>query len=212
MSYSQIRQHVLEVVQKAVATGLVRLSAGNFSMRTEDGYVAITPSAIKYDKLTADQIAIVDLDGNHIDGPCRASSETPMHTVILRSLPQVGAVCHTHSPYAMTFAVANREIPLINVEMLVVGAPIPVAKWASPGSVKGGEVTVDIFKARPELKVVLLKNHGLVSIGSNLDQAFEYAYDAEVAAQVYYQALLVGQPVVLTPAQAQEVFDIYRKK
>ncbi|MEW5960531.1 MAG: class II aldolase/adducin family protein [Chloroflexota bacterium] len=212
MSYSEIRQQVLAVVNKAVASGLVRLSAGNFSLRTEDGYIAITPSGIKYDKLTAEQIAVVDLDGNHIDGPCKASSETPMHTAILRHLPQVGAVCHTHSPYAMTFAVVGQEIPVVNTELLVCGAPIPVADWASPGSAKGGEVTVGIFKERPELKVVLLKNHGLVSIGKNLDEAFEHAYDAEIAAQVYYQALQVGQPIVLTKAQVQEVFDIYRKK
>jgi L-ribulose-5-phosphate 4-epimerase len=212
MDYSKIRQEVLAVVKKSVATGLVRLSAGNFSMRTPDGYVAITPSGVKYDKLTADQIAIVDLDGKHIDGPCKASSETPMHTSILRNLPEVGAVCHTHSPYAMTFAVVNREIPMVNTELLVVGAPIPVAEWASPGSTKGGEVTVDTFKARPELKVMLLKNHGLVSVGQNIEQAFEYAFDAEIAAQVYYQALQVGQPLVITPAQVQEVYDIYSKK
>lgn len=210
MDYSEIRQEVLVIVQKSVATGLVRLSAGNFSMRTPDGYVAITPSGIKYDKLTADQIAIVDLDGKHIDGPCKASSETPMHTSILCNLPEVGAVCHTHSPYAMTFAVVNQEIPMVNTELLVVGAPIPVAEWASPGSTKGGEVTVDTFRARPELKVMLLKNHGLVSIGQNLDQAFEFAFDAEIAAQVYYQALQIGQPIVLTPTQVQEVFDIYK--
>lgn len=209
MNYFEIRQEVLAVVNKAVASGLVRLSAGNFSMRTADGNVAITPSGIKYDKLKGGQIAIVDLDGNHIDGPCKASSETPMHTAILRNLPHVGAVCHTHSPYAMTFAVVGQEIPMVNTELLVVGAPIPVAEWASPGSSAGGEVTVDIFRARPELKVMLLKNHGLVSIGQNLDQAYEYAFDAEIAAQVYYQALQVGQPIVLTPAQVQEVYDIY---
>ncbi len=212
MSYSEIRQQVLTIVKKAVATGLVRLSAGNFSMRTEDGYVAITPSGIKYDKLTAEQITIVDLNGNHIDGPCKASSETPMHTAILRHLPHVSAVCHTHSPFAMAFAVVGQEIPMINTELLVCGAPIPVAEWASPGSSAGGEVTVEIFKARPELKVMLLRNHGAVSIGNNLEEAFEHAYEAELAAQVYYQALQVGQPIVITKPQVQEVFDIYRSK
>lgn len=210
MNYMEVREHLFHVVQKGVAAGLIRASAGNFSMRTPDGYVAITPAGIKYDQLKPEEIAIVDLDGTHIDGPCKASSETPMHTAILRSLPEVGAVCHTHSPFAMTFAVVGKEIPMVNTELLVVGAPIPVADWASPGSTKGGEVTVDIFKARPGLKIVLLRNHGLVSIGEDIDHAFEYAYDAEIAAQVYYQALQVGQPIVLTSAQVQEVFDIYR--
>lgn len=210
MDYSKVRQEVLTTVKKAVDNGLTRLSAGNFSIRTEDGNVAITPSGIKYDQLTAEQITIVDIEGNHVDGPCKASSETPMHTSILRNLPHVNAICHTHSPYAMTFAVVGKEIPMVNLELLMCGAPIPVAEWACPGSVKGGEVTVDTFKARPELKAMLLKNHGLVSIGDNLDQAYEFAYDAEIAAQVYYQALQVGKPIVITEAQVQEVFDVYK--
>jgi L-fuculose-phosphate aldolase len=209
MSYDNVRQKVLAVVRKAVAAGLVRASAGNFSMRTEDGHVAITPAGIKYDVLTADQIAIVDLEGRLVDGPCRASSETPMHTTILRSLPDVGAVVHTHSPYAMTFAVAGREIPNVNLELLVCGAPIPVAPWACPGSARAGEVTVDTFAERPELQAMLLRNHGLVAIGATLDQAYEYAYDAEVGAQVYYQALQLGQANLISDAQRQEVNEVY---
>jgi L-fuculose-phosphate aldolase len=212
MNYMEVRQQLYGVVQKGVAAGLIRASAGNFSLRTPDGYVAITPTSIKYDQLKPEEIAIVDLDGNHIDGPCKASSETPMHTTILRSLPEVGAVCHTHSPFAMTFAVVGQEIPMVNTELLVCGAPIPVAAWACPGSAAGGEVTVDIFKVRPELKVVLLRNHGAVSIGEDINHAFEYAYDVEIAAQVYYQALQVGQPIVITKAQVQEIFDIYSAK
>lgn len=209
MNCADTRQQVLSVIKKAVAAGLVRLSAGNFSMRTPDGHVAITPSGIKYDKLTAEQIAIVDLNGRLLDGPCQASSETPMHTAILRHLPEVGAVCHTHSPFAMTFAVVGQEIPLVTTELLACGAPIPVAEWASPGSSAGGKVTVDIFKSRPELKALLLRNHGVVSIGQDLEEAFEFAYDLELAAQVYYQALQVGKPIILTQAQVQEVFEVY---
>jgi len=209
MSYEAVRQEVYNTVMKAVDCGLIRLSAGNISARTSDGNVAITPAGIKYDVLTPDQIAIVDLRGNHIDGPCRASSETPMHTAILRNLPEVGAVCHTHSPYAMTFAVLGKEIPLINLELLVCGAPIPVAEWACPGSAGAGEVTVDIFKSRPNLKIMLLRNHGLVAIGKNLGQAFELAFDAEIGAQVYYQALQLGTPATITDAQVEEIFKVY---
>ena len=212
MNYTDVRQRLFRVVQKGVAAGLIRGSAGNFSMRTPDGHVAITPAKIKYDQLKPEDIAIIDLDGAHIDGPCKASSETPMHTTILRSLPHSGAVCHTHSPFAMTFAVVGQELPMVNTELLVCGAPIPVAVWACPGSAAGGEVAVEFFKARPELKVVLLRNHGAVSMGEDIDQAFEYAYDVEISAQVYYQALQIGNPIVITSAQVREVFDIYSLK
>jgi L-fuculose-phosphate aldolase len=209
MSYAEVRRHLYQTVMKAVDCGLIRLSAGNFSVRTEDGHVAITPAGIKYDALTPEQIAVVDLDANHVDGPCRASSETPMHTAILRSLPGVGAVCHTHSPFAMTFAVLGEPIPMVNLELLVCGAPIPVAEWACPGSESAGAVTVETFSRRPELRVMLLRNHGLVAIGPTLDQAFELAFDAEVGAQVYYQARQIGQPIELTAGQVQEVHDVY---
>lgn len=210
MSYDNVRQQVLAVVRKAVAAGLVRASAGNFSARTDDGHIAITPAGIKYDVLTAEQIAVVDLDGRLIDGPCRASSETPMHTAILRSLPDVGAVVHTHSPYAMTFAVARREIPCASLELLFCGAPIPVAPWACPGSARAGEVTVETFAERPELSAMLLRNHGLVALGGTLDEAYEHAYNAEVGAQVYYQALQLGQANLITDAQRQEVYEVYK--
>ena len=209
MDYKEVREHLFSVVQKAVDAGLIRAAVGNLSMRTPDGYVAITPTSIKYDQLKPEEIAIVDLDGNHIDGPCKASSETPMHTAILRNLPEVGAMCHTHSPFAMTFAVVGKEIALMNTEAMGCGAPIPVAPWASPGSAAGGEVTVPLFRERPKLKVVLLRNHGVVAIGEDANESFDNAYKAEFAAQVYYQALQIGEPIIVTPQQLQEVVDNY---
>ncbi|MEM7125135.1 MAG: class II aldolase/adducin family protein [Chloroflexota bacterium] len=209
MNYAQVRQALFDIVQQTVAADLIRASAGNLSMRTADGHLAITPTSIPYDQLAPGEIAIVDLDGNHIDGPCTASSETPMHTAIMRNLPNVGAMCHTHSHYAMTFAVVGREIPLINTEALMCGAPIPVAPWASPGSGAGGEVTVKLLRSRPELKVVLLRSHGVVAVGEDIHQAFGHAYNAEVAAQVYYQGLQIGEPIIITPEQKQEIYEIY---
>ncbi len=211
MNYRRIREQVYAVTMKAVEANLIRLSAGNLSARTEDGYLAITPSGIKYDVLRPEDIAIVDLDGNPIDAPCRPSSETPMHTIILRSLPSVGAVFHTHSPYAITFAALEMEIPPINLELFACGAPIPVAEWACPATEEAGLRVVALFQKRPELRVVLQRNHGLVAIGADLEQAFELAYDAEVGMQIYHQALQIGTPIAMTPQQMQQVYEIYRK-
>ena len=208
MQFETIRTQVFETVLEANAAGLIRLSAGNISARFDENRVAITPSGIKYKRLQPEQISIVDLDGNHLDGP-PASSETPMHTAIYRNLPQVQAICHTHSPFAISFAMLGEEVPLVNLEMMVLGAPIPVAPWACPGTPKAGEVTVEIFRQRPELKAILLRNHGLVVIGKNLEHAFEMAYDAEVGFQTYHQALQVGQPLVLNARQVQEIKTRY---
>lgn len=208
-TYQNVREEVYDTVMKALDDSLIRLSAGNVSARTPDGYLAITPSGVKYDALRPEHIAIVDLDGNPVDAPCKPTSEMPMHTVMMRHLPEVGAICHTHSLYAMTFAALGRAIPNINMEALVCGAPIPVAEWACPGTAEPGERLVEIFQARPELKVALLRNHGLVAIGKDLNQAYEIALDAEVAAQVYHQALQVGSPTALTDEQVAEVWRVY---
>ena len=208
MDYESIRTQVFETVMEANRVGLIRLSAGNISARFDENLVAITPSGIKYNRMRPEDIAIVDLAGSFLDG-LPASSETPMHTAIYRHLPLVQAICHTHSPFAISFAMLGEAVPLVNLELMVLGAPIPVAPWACPGTPKAGEVTVEIFRQRPELKAILLRNHGLVAIGGSLEQAFEMAYDAEVGFQTYHQALQVGQPVVLSEEQVREIKTRY---
>ena len=209
MKYATIRQQVHETVMEANQVGLIRLSAGNISARMDENLVAITPSGVKYKRLQPEEISIVDLDGNLVDG-LPPSSETPMHTAIYRHLAEVQSICHTHSPYAISFAMLGKEVPLVNLELLVVGAPVPVAPWACPGTPKAGEVTVAIFRARPGLKAILLRNHGLVAIGQSLENAFEMAYDAEVGFQTYHQALMVGEPVVLNETQIMEIKTRYK--
>jgi len=208
MKYKSVREKLLDTVHLGTDADLIRMSAGNFSTRTDDGMVAITPSGIKYHTMTIEDISIVDLNGNLIEGP-KPSSETPMHTAIYRNLPEVGSICHTHSPYAITFAMLGKEIPMVNLELLVIGAPIPVAPWACPGTPKAGDVTVKIFKERPGLKVILLRKHGLVAIGSNLEQAFDAAYNAEVGLKTYYQARLLGKPEAITADELAEVKAAY---
>jgi len=208
MKYQQIRQHLYDHVMKGVEVGLIRMSAGNFSVRTDDGLVAITPAAIHYDQLQVEQISIITPDGETVEGP-RPSSEIVLHTDIYKAMPHIGAVCHTHSPFALTFAVLGLEIPVITIEMLPCGAPVPVAEWASPGSAKGGRVAMAEFQKRPELRTLLLRNHGALAIGQDLPQAFDLAYNLEVGARIYYQALCVGKPVALTADQVQEVRQVY---
>ena len=195
MNYKYIREEVFQTVMKARSSGLIRLSAGNISSRTEDGMVAITPTNMMYDIMRPEDIAIVAIDGKLVDAPKKPSSETPMHIAIFRNLPEVGAICHTHSAYAMAFATLGNEVPVVCLELYVCGAPIPVAPWAAPGTTEAGIVTVDIFSKRPELKICLLRNHGLVAIGKDLDNAYELAFNAEVGMQTYHLALQVGQPV-----------------
>ena len=101
MKYQKIREIVVEAAKKSNALGLIHGTSGNISMRDEeDGVVAITPSGIEYETMTAEDITLVDLEGNVIEGKYKPSSETPMHTAIMRSRPDVRAVVHTLSLFA----------------------------------------------------------------------------------------------------------------
>ncbi len=208
MKYQSVREQLFDTVLKANKVDLIRMSAGNISTRTEDGLVAITPSGIKYHNMTLEDISIVDLDENLVEG-LKPSSETPMHTAIYRNMPDVGSICHTHSTFAITFAMLADEIPMANLELMVCGAAIPVAPWACPGTSNAGEVAVEVFASRPELKVILLRKHGLVAIGSNLDHAFDMAFNAEVGFQSYHQALLLGKFEPITVEELAEIKVAY---
>lgn len=208
MLYQDEREQLLKTVLQAYKVDLIRMSAGNISTRIANGMVAITPSGIKYRYMKAEDISIVDLEGNLVEGP-KPSSETPMHTAIYRNVPRTESICHTHSIYGMVFAMLQEDIPLMNVELMVCGAPIPVAPWAAPGTAKAGEVTVDIFLSHPELSVILLRQHGLVAIGNSLDQAYEKAYNAETGLETYYKSRLLGNPQPFTRDQINEIKEVY---
>lgn len=208
MPYQDEREQLLKTVQQAYKVDLIRMSAGNISTRTANGLVAITPSGIKYRYMKAEDISIVDLEGNLVEGP-KPSSETPMHTAIYRNVPRVESICHTHSIYGMVFAMLQEDIPLMNIELMVCGAPIPVAPWAAPGTAKAGEVTVDLFLSRSELSVILLRQHGLVAIGNSLDQAYDKAYNAETGLEIYYKSRLLGTPQPFTRDQINEIKEVY---
>lgn len=209
MEFLEIRQRVLDTTQRLCGAGLIRLSAGNVSARHESGLVAITPTSIPYDEMTAEDIVIVDLEGRVIEGRHRPSSETPMHTAIMKALPNVHAVVHTHSIYAMAFSVAGRDLPVIVTEGLLLGGTVPVARYATPGTLDAGLAALEEVEKNPTLKAVLLRNHGLVAFGHNLTAAWEAAYKVEIQAQVYYLALQMGQVVPYTPDQIADVYAAY---
>ncbi|OGO31425.1 MAG: hypothetical protein A2136_10020 [Chloroflexi bacterium RBG_16_54_11] len=213
MKYQLLRENVYRTTMNLCEAGLIRLLAGNISARDQDAHVAITPNGLEYARLKPEDIVIVDFDGRVVDGQLKPSSETPMHTTIYAKLPQVGAVVHTHSPYAMALASSVVEIPVICLEILSVGGPVPVVPYACPGSRQAGIVASECLSARPELKALMLRNHGLVAIGDDLEQAFVGAFNCEIGAQVYWIALQTGHPPVpLTDIQIEEIHQVYQTR
>ena len=165
--------------------GLVVASAGNVSARVAGhDAIAITPTCISYDVMTADQIVVVGVDsGLPIESSFRPSGELPTHLAVYRRRPDVGAVVHTHAPYVSTLSVLRKPLPPIIDEMIVYfGGTIEVADYAFTGTDDLGANVVDALGDRAG---VLLSNHGNLCVGSDLDEALHVALTMESSARVY---------------------------
>ena len=191
--------------QKAQRQGLVAGTSGNFSLRSPDGSILITPSGLDYGEMDADDVVVIDLDGTVIEGTRRPSSEWPMHAEIYKNMPDVQSVVHTHSPYATAFAVINEPIPLVLVEMVyfLLGdvRVAPVAVQGTP------EVGLGVVEALRDRGACLMQNHGVVSVGKDLPEAFLRAEYTEAAAKICLMAKAIGTPAPIPEAILQAMRD-----
>lgn len=210
MGHAELRQRVYESALGLFRDGLVRQSSGNVSARGSDGVLAITPARVPYEDLRPESVVILDERGRILEAGLPPSSETPMHLAIMDALPWVGGVAHTHSIFAMTLAVLAQEIPPVCLELVALGAPIPVTEFVCPGTARAGEVAAAALRLRPELRALLLRNHGGLTIGSTVEAACQNALALETGAQVYHRALQTGvQPIILTGDQVAEMRAAY---
>lgn len=211
MRYRELRKKVASVARKSYTMGLTQGTSGNVSARDpESGHVLITPSGVAYETLEPEHIVVVDVNGNVIEGDLEPSSETPMHTSIYRHRDSVFGVVHTHSRFATAFACANRPIPAAHYLIAFAGVEIPVADYATYGTHELAQKALEALK--PGYKAVLLKNHGVLTVGSSLDEAFTIASVVEYVAEMYYRALQVGEPAILPAAEVEALmkkFETY---
>ena len=182
--------------------GLAVGPAGNLSVRLDD-VVAITPSQVRYDEITPEQICFVTLDGEHVGGEGRLSSETPMHLSVYRTT-SAAAVVHTHSPRAVAVSTVLDELPAVHYSILRAGGgpTIRVAPYERFGSDALARVALDGLADRT---AVLLQNHGAITYGRDLADAYERAQLVEWLADVYLSARAVGTPRTLTDEELDEV-------
>lgn len=209
--YPEMKQEVLFFSQKAYAQRLFAGTSGNLSVYDrEQGVMAITPSSAPYETMQRDDIIVMKLDGTILEGTLRPSSEWRMHAAIYAEKPQVGAVVHTHSPYATSFAVSGMPIGLILIEMIpFLGGDIAVADFALPGT---PEVGTEALKVLTERNACLLKNHGVLAIGETLAQAHIRAVYVEDAAKICHFAKLNGKVTLVPPKMAQLMRDRLAQK
>jgi L-ribulose-5-phosphate 4-epimerase len=209
--FESLREQVCQLNLELPRNGLVAWTSGNVSVRDpETGYVLIKPSGIRYEGLLPEHIVVVDLQGIVIDGTLKPSSDTASHLYIYRHRPDVGGIVHTHSSYATAFAAVNRPIPVyLTAQADEFGGPIPCGKFALIGGEQIGEVVVESIGDSP---AVLLKNHGVFTIGKDGESAVKAAVMVEDVAKTAWLALQLGQPLEIPPEDVVRLHQRYINK
>jgi L-fuculose-phosphate aldolase len=205
------RETIVETGQAMVDQELTTGTGGNISTRTDEGTVVISPSGVPYEDISPSEVPLTTLDGQQVDGDLPPSSETPMHTNVYAGREDIGGIVHTHSPYASTFASLRESIPASSYLIAYAGHEVPVADYAPPGTEELAGYALDALGE--ETNVCLLANHGVLAIGDTVSDAFENALIVEHCARIHYQASAIGEPVVLTEGEVDELiagFEDYR--
>lgn len=203
-----LREELQELHMELPRSNLVTWTAGNISVRDPDtGYVVIKPSGVRYEKLQPEHMVVVDLNGNIVEGELKPSSDTASHLYIYRHRPDVNGVVHTHSPYATAFAALGRPIPVYLTAMAdEFGGPIPCGGFALIGSEAIGQVVLEAIGDSP---AVLLKNHGVFTVGRTAEAAVKAAVMVEDVARTTWLALQIGQPDEIDPEDVAKLHYRY---
>jgi L-fuculose-phosphate aldolase len=203
------RAQLVSYSARLLDDGLAVGSAGNMSVRSGD-LVAITPSGISYAEMRPEDVCLVAMDGTETRAGNQEtpSTETPMHLAIYAAT-RAGAVVHTHSPEVIALSAAREELPAIHYAITGLGGPVRVAPYVRFGSDGLAAAAVAALDGR---SAVILRNHGAVSYGRDLAQAYDRALLLEWLARTYRLALSYGEPSILSAAELDEVTAESRRR
>ncbi|MGB9762442.1 MAG: class II aldolase/adducin family protein [Minisyncoccia bacterium] len=195
--YDELREKICEIGKQLVKEGLVKGHEGNISVRIPDKeQIIIKPSGFSLDKLNPHDLIIIDLDGKVISGINKPSIETPMHTLIYKSRKDVNAVIHTHPLYSICLGIMDESIkPISFIAFRTISKKIPIVPCFSPGSIELAQAVVNNLGEDGD--AVLLKHHGLLTVGKDLEAAFNLSVMIEKAANIQYLCLLLGTPEII---------------
>ena len=197
------RKLIVEYGKLLVTKGLTTGTGGNISIfDKEKKYFAISPSGIDYFETEPEDVVIMDLDGKVVEGKRKPSSEWMMHLIFYKKRDDVEAVVHTHSRFSSTISCMRWDIPALHYYVAFAGKTIPCAKYASYGT---QELADNAFEGMGEGKAALLANHGLITIGRSVKEAFLVAEMSEEMAEYYYRTKSIGEPVLLDEEEMENM-------
>lgn len=209
VSFAAERERLAELHAQLFQAGLVIWTGGNISQRVEGGFL-IKPSGVMYSGLDADSMVLCDLDGNVIEGTRSPSSDTAAHAFVYRNMPEVGGVVHTHSNYACGFAAAELEIPCVLTSIAdEFGGDIPLGPFAIIGDDSIGRGIVETLTGHRS-RAVLMRQHGVFTIGTDARDALKAAVMCEDAAKSVSIAMQLGAPQRLAQEKIDALFTRYQ--
>ncbi len=205
----KLKEELMQLHLELPKNNLVVWTGGNVSARDpETGLVAIKPSGVRYEQLRPEHMVVLDLEGNIVEGNFRPSSDTYSHLYIYQHRPDVGGVVHTHSRYATAFAAVGRPIPVVLTAIAdEFGGPIPCGGFSLIGDESIGKLVVESIGNSP---AVLLKNHGVFTIGKTAEAAVKAAVMTEDNAAAVWLALQLGTPEEIPAEDVARLHHRYR--
>ncbi len=209
--YSIEKKQVLDTALEMKAAELIHLSGGNVSMRMPNGDIIITPSGLNYEKLTSDQMLVLNKEGEVIEGDLRPSVDTQALLHIYNNKPNVNAIIHTHQPYATTVSIIADELPAVTTTLCnTCKGSVSVAPFASAASLQMG---IEVVEHIGDKLAIILKSHGVITVGKDLSQALYAAVYLEDTAKCYLMARSAVSNkedlFVLSDAQVDEAIEVF---
>ncbi len=202
-----MKQLVLDTAKEMYRKGLVEGTSGNVSARMPDGSVCVTPSSVSYESMTLDDLVVVDLDANVIEGHRAPTSEKDLHLACYRAFEEVGGVIHSHPVYGSMFACARQPVPAAIEEFVVfVGGDVPVCDYTLTGTADLGKEAVRNLE---QTSAALLASHGMITIGPTAAEALHVALVVERAAQIVHGARVLGGEHPLPEKTNQNFRGVY---
>jgi L-fuculose-phosphate aldolase len=209
LNVHKIKQQICQIGDRLYKKGFAAANDGNISVRIGRNEVLCTPTLISKGFMTPEDICLVDMEGNQIDGRRQRTSEVKLHLAIMKERPGIKAVVHCHPPHATAFGVAREPIPqcvLPEVEIFI--GEVPIAKYAIPGSQEFAETVLPfVHKAN----VIILANHGTVSFGEDVERAYWWTEILDAYCRILMLAKGLGRISYFTEPEASALLDLKQK-
>jgi L-ribulose-5-phosphate 4-epimerase len=207
MMLNELRQEVYESLLELPKNRLVTMHSGTVSGRDPaTGLIVMKPSGFRYDRLTPENLIVIDPDGQCLEGNLNPSSDTATHLYIYKHRSDIHGIVHTHSPYASIFAVLGKPIPPVMTSAALLGGEIPIGGYAPVG---GEDIGSEILAKIGNCSVIVMQNHGVYAFAPTVWKATIYAVEVEDLAKIAHYSMLHGNPIVLSHEQVKEFQNIY---